>query len=154
MSPSAKHLYDFLDPLIKSSNRVPLYVMPPGAVTSFSVDKSGKDPVICVKLDRRYMRVINDVKEGLGQVTFEVEFTREIRGKLRDGMLVDLTGVLCRRLPLSIKAKVIKMILPKPGDTTLTFSGKVPFLPTISLPLQCSHFQSCEMWRDTVPLED
>lgn len=62
--------------------------MPPGAVTSFSVDKSGKDPVICVKLDRRYMRVINDVKEGLGQVTFEVEFTREIRGKLRDGMLV------------------------------------------------------------------
>jgi len=151
MTPAAKDLYDLISPLIKNAGKMPLYVIPPGAVSSFCVEKPGPQPgeiswrckraqrpskicdytnstrlVICINLNGRYQRFIRDVKPGVGEVTFDVTFTETIRGKFdKTGCLVDLEGVLAKRLPLQIQARVTKMILPKVGEDKVTFVAKV-----------------------------
>ena len=76
-------------------------------------------------MDGRYIRYLDDFKPGVGQVTFEVVFAKTIKGRLFDGCLLDLEGVFAKRLPLTVQARVAKMVLPRLGEDKCVFVGKV-----------------------------
>ena len=92
MTPAAKEAYDFLNPLVASCGCIPLLVIPPGAVTQFTVEVPGPKPTVAFKLDQRYRRFIDDFKPGVGAVTFDVTFCETIRGTWDNGALVNLEG--------------------------------------------------------------
>ena len=126
MSPAAQQCYDFLKPTLEQMGRRSIYVLPPGAVTGFETHEAKQGGSwVTIKLDGRYQRMINDFKPGVGDVTFEVQFAKEIKGRLVDGCLVDLDGVFAKRLPLTVQARVAKMVLPKPSENKCIFVGKV-----------------------------
>ena len=150
MTPAARELYSLIEPVVQKANKKsPLYVIPPGAVKSFEVEIPGDEPTILIELYGKYQRFINDYKEGVGEVVFDVTFMPKIRGTFVDGCLINLEGVLAKRLPLTIQAKVVKMILPSPGGDKVTFVAKAGFLPKISLPIKTEHFKNLEKWEGT-----
>ena len=152
LSPAATDAYNFLNPLVRAAGCTPLYVIPPGAVTSFKVEKPGPKPTMLFTLDSKYQRFINDIKPGLGPVTFDVTFSKEIRATYDNGSLVDLQGVHAKRLPLTINARVIKMVLPKAGKEKVVFVGKAGFLK-VSLPISTGHFTDLQKWETTKKIE-
>jgi hypothetical protein len=153
LSPAATKAYDFLNPLVRAAGCTPLYVIPPGAVTSFKVETPGPKPTVSFSLDGKYQRFINDIKPGLGPVTFDVTFSKEIRATYDNGSLVNLQGVHAKRLPLTINARVIKMILPKAGKEKVVFVGKAGFLK-VSLPISTGHFTDLQKWETTKKIDD
>ena len=127
LTPAASQLYDFISPSITQAGRIPLFVIPPGAVKSFV---KADNNVVTIELYSAYERRLEDQakEESLGIVTFEIEFAKLIRGTLTDEGLVNIEGVKARRLPLKSWAKVHKMVLPMKGDKTIVFSAKLAFI--------------------------
>ena len=148
LSDSGKKLFEYLDPMVRKSGKIPLYIAPPGAVVAWKANSDGK---ILITLDNNYQRIIVD-EDGGKPVSFEVKFGKNISCKLVDGALTELEGVGARRLPLTTKARLVKMALPLPGQKTLAFTVKVAFF-SLTIPLSISHFEKLEAWHDTEQIE-
>lgn len=84
---------------------------------------------------------------------YEVFFDKKLTGVLKDGCFSSLKGVLARKLPLTSKAKVINMVLPKVGEKKIIFSAKLSILPAVNLPIECEHFSTTDAWGDAVGCE-
>ena len=144
MSAAASSLFAHMDPIVRSQGKIPLFVLPPGGVTSWKDLGGGK---LAIELDSKYQRLIVDT---LG--TFEVTFDKKVSARLADGGLSDLKGVSARRVGIAISASVARMKLPAAGQDKVAFTAKPRFLPAVTLAMQLTHFDSVDKWSDAKKL--